>query len=70
MIFDDFNIAAPDCIFITDTLGDIKEARVAGVDSIAVSWGYHSLATLELGNPLAVADKPSELPNLVRTFLS
>ncbi len=69
-IFEKFQTTAHDCIFITDTLGDIKEARAAGVDSIAVSWGYHSLATLELGNPLAIADKPSELPNLVRTFLS
>ncbi|MCX6780392.1 MAG: HAD family hydrolase [Candidatus Magasanikbacteria bacterium] len=70
MIFKDFNLTAHDCIFVTDTLGDIKEARVASVDSIAVAWGYHSLATLELGNPLAIADKPVDLPALIRIFLS
>lgn len=68
MVFEKFNIGPDDCLFITDTLGDIKEARHAGVDSIAVSWGYHSLATLELGNPLAIVDRPSELVETIKLF--
>lgn len=70
MVFEKFKTTAKHCLFITDTLGDIKEARKVKVDSLAVAWGYHSVATLELGNPLAIADQPSDLPKLVRTFLS
>jgi phosphoglycolate phosphatase-like HAD superfamily hydrolase len=29
------------CIFITDTIGDIKEAQVCGISSIGVLWGLH-----------------------------
>ncbi len=29
-------------IFVTDTVGDVKESRLAGVPVIAVTYGYHS----------------------------
>ncbi len=47
--------------FITDTLGDIHEAHSAGIQSVAVTWGFHSRARLEQGNPVAVVDTPEEL---------
>lgn len=30
-----------DILFITDALGDIKEAEIAGISSLAVTWGVH-----------------------------
>lgn len=55
------NTSAKKCLFITDTLGDIREARKADVDSIAVNWGYHLSETLEQGNPVAIVNTPQEL---------
>ena len=28
-------------IFVTDTLGDVLEAKTAGINTIAVTWGAH-----------------------------
>lgn len=67
-VFDKYKTDANNCLFITDTLGDIREAREVNVDSIAVTWGCHSLATLETGNPLFIADKPLELPKLINNY--
>jgi len=48
-------------LFITDTLGDLKEAAKVGLPSIAVSWGVHNEETLQAGNPLAVVHSVNEL---------
>lgn len=47
--------------YIGDTIGDIKEAKKAGVKAIGVSWGYHSRKMLEDAGAELVADKPNEL---------
>jgi phosphoglycolate phosphatase len=49
------------CIFVTDTLGDIKEAKVVDLPTIAVSFGYHPREVLESGQPLAIVDTWEEL---------
>ena len=50
-----------DCLFITDTLGDIREAREAGTSSIGVSWGYHSVETLQMDSPTVIVNHPDEI---------
>lgn len=57
-------------VFITDTLGDILEAHELGIPTIAVSWGYHSLETLQKGNPHAIARAPSEIIQHIFSFTS
>ena len=52
---------APDCVFITDTLGDIKEAHHMNVPTIAVTWGYQSGETLGKGAPSSIVSTPKEL---------
>jgi len=37
--------------YIGDTTGDIKEARLAGVKTVAVTWGWHSKEKLETVSP-------------------
>jgi len=49
------------CRFITDTLGDIREAWEAGIQSIAVTWGFHPRERLESGHPAAIVATPQEL---------
>lgn len=48
-------------VFITDTLGDIKEADECRVSSIGVTWGLHGRDRLAKGNPVAIIDDPREL---------
>ncbi|MDD5713057.1 MAG: HAD family hydrolase [Smithellaceae bacterium] len=50
--------------YIGDTTGDIKEAREAGVRSIAVSWGWHSREKMAKALPDYLIDDPTELLNL------
>ena len=64
-----YGASVEDCIFITDTLGDIREANNAGVQTIAVTWGFHDRATLQRGSPYAIIDTPAELiPTIHRYF--
>jgi phosphoglycolate phosphatase len=68
MVFEKYKTKAEDCIFVTDTLGDIKEANETGVKSIAVTWGFHSKETLLKGEPFLVINEPSELINVVSSY--
>ncbi len=60
-----YNVSKDECLFITDTLGDIKEADQVGIDSVGVSWGYHSKKILLKGNPVFVADNIEGLGNFL-----
>lgn len=57
-----------DVIFITDTTGDIIEARECGVKSIAVSWGLHNGENLLHEKPFALVDTPQELEQKIEEF--
>ena len=48
-------------LFVTDTLGDIREANNFGVQSVAVDFGYHTKETLEKGNPLQIISSFEEI---------
>jgi len=61
MVFEKHGVEAKDCLFITDSLGDIREANKMNVDSIGVTWGWHSRETLEKGSPFTIVDKTSEI---------
>ncbi len=65
MIFAKYSLTPDECVFITDTLGDIIEANNAGIRTIAVSFGFHDRKTLEKGNPVAVVDDFDALYNLL-----
>jgi phosphoglycolate phosphatase len=51
--------------YIGDTVGDIKEAKAAGVQTIAVTWGWHSRERLSAVAPDFIVHSPQELSNLV-----
>ncbi|MBW6461444.1 MAG: HAD hydrolase-like protein [DPANN group archaeon] len=54
MLFDKYRLCHDNCIFITDTLGDILEANKVGVETVAVDFGFHSKERLEKGNPYKI----------------
>ncbi len=61
MVFSKYNINSKQCIFITDTLGDMKEASQLGVSSIGIIWGFQDKETLMKGNPITITKNPKEL---------
>lgn len=61
MVFAKYNIGPENCVFITDTLGDMLEAEKTGVGAIGVSWGFQEQETLLRGKPFTIVQKPSEL---------
>lgn len=68
MMMAKYAVSPMDCLYVTDTLGDIREAREAGIESIAVLWGYHPKETLEIGKPLAIVSNPSEITEAARRY--
>ena len=56
-----YNITKEECLFVTDTLGDIKEANKVGIESIGVTWGYQDRTNLNKGQPIKTVDTPKEL---------
>ena len=50
--------------YIGDTTGDIKEGKESGVNTVAVTWGFHSHQLLSHENPNFIFDKPQELIQL------
>ncbi len=55
-------------IFITDTSGDILEAREADVPTIAVSWGYHSREHLASFKPDYLVDTPEKIVQIIKNL--
>lgn len=68
MIFEKYGITANDCVMITDSKGDILEAREKSVDCIAVTWGYNTYDVLLSENPWRIVRLPNELPNAVTEY--
>ena len=50
--------------YVGDTTGDIKEARLAGVKAVAVTWGWHNKERLETTNPDYLIETPDDLLTL------
>jgi phosphoglycolate phosphatase len=42
IIKEQYGVTADEMIFVTDTLGDLREAERAGVPTVAVTWGGHN----------------------------
>ncbi|MFA5129441.1 MAG: HAD family hydrolase [Patescibacteria group bacterium] len=69
-ILGSWQIVPSDCVLITDTLGDIREANTVGIPSIAVTYGYHDEATLKKGEPRVIVHTPEEILEAVEKVLA
>ena len=56
-----YNINENEVLFVTDTLGDIKEANKVNIPTVGVSWGYQGREKLQKGNPKYIAESIDEL---------
>lgn len=64
MIEDKYTTPKEDVLFITDTLGDIREADIANIPTVAVTWGTHDRSYFNREpheNLIGIADSVSEL---------
>lgn len=68
LVLKESGLRKKECLFITDTLGDLLEAGKAGIKSIAVDFGFHEREKLELGNPLEIVSDFGDIRRAVREF--
>ena len=57
-----------DLLFVTDALGDVKEADVAGVPTVAVTWGVHDRSYFKRephNNLIGIVDSVGELKDFI-----
>ncbi len=67
-VLNEFNLKTEECLFVTDTLGDILEANKAGIKTIAVDFGYHEKERLKRGNPLKIISNINELVPAIKSI--
>jgi phosphoglycolate phosphatase len=70
VIQEKYEVNAEDTLFVTDTLGDLREADIAGVPTIAVTWGVHNRSYFtreEHPNLIAIVDSFDELMKVVQS---
>jgi phosphoglycolate phosphatase len=69
-VIDEYHVPPSHCLFVTDTLGDLREGHEVSVKCIAVSWGFHHRETLEKGESIAILDSPSEIKPTIDSYFS
>lgn len=57
-----------DAIFVTDTLGDLRESAKVALPSIGVTFGYHPREILTRGSHKAIVDTWDELVTLAQAL--
>ncbi|MDD2807693.1 MAG: HAD hydrolase-like protein [Patescibacteria group bacterium] len=70
MVLAEYNISQSDCVFVTDTAGDLKEAAKVGIDSIVVSWGFHSKDYFSDLNYYQIVERPNDLVRVVNEYFA
>lgn len=58
---ENFDFSGEECVFVTDTVGDVLEAKKAGIRTIAVDFGYHERERLEKSKPFKIVSSFTEL---------
>lgn len=68
MVMADCGVTPENSVFITDTLGDVKEAEKVAIRTIAETFGFHNKERLAQGNPFAILDSWEEIEQMVSTL--
>jgi len=64
-LFAEYSVLPENAVFVTDTVGDVREAHEVGLRSIAVTFGYHDRARLEAVEPFRIADSWKEVADAI-----
>lgn len=70
MFLEKYPLSPSQCVMITDTSGDVREAEIAGVASIGVSWGFHDIERLNKVKTFRIVDKPKEIVTAVKDYFA
>lgn len=65
LLIKELNVEKEDCLYIGDSEVDVKTAINAGVDLVAVTWGYRSKEVIINAGAEILADTPKEILNYV-----
>jgi phosphoglycolate phosphatase-like HAD superfamily hydrolase len=65
---DEMGVKPSRAFYVGDTVGDVSEAREAGVGSVAVAWGVHPFERLAGASPDCIMREPPELVDLIDAF--
>ncbi|NQZ84886.1 MAG: HAD family hydrolase [Nanoarchaeales archaeon] len=60
-LFEKYNLKPNECIFISDTVGDILEGHKVDVKTIAVDYGFHDKERLKKANPHKIVSNFDEI---------
>lgn len=69
-LFRQYGFGGNNAVYVTDTLGDILEAREVGLDSVAVDFGFHPRETLEKGHPYTIISDFCDLISVAEAYES
>lgn len=65
MAFEKYQLTPADCLFVTDTLGDVREAAHMDVGAVGVTWGFNTADILLEGKPICLVNEPKELLKVI-----
>jgi phosphoglycolate phosphatase len=71
IIQEKYGVTQNDMLFVTDTLGDIREADIAGIPTLAVLWGVHDESYFNREsheNLKGIANSIEELKNFIYKY--
>ncbi len=71
LIEEKYKVNKKDILFVTDALGDVKEADVAEVSTIAVTWGVSNRSFFEReehSNLIGIVDTVKELEDFIEQY--
>ncbi|HEX5744382.1 MAG TPA: HAD hydrolase-like protein [Candidatus Saccharimonadales bacterium] len=61
-------LLAEHCVYVGDEGRDVEAARKAGVQCVAVAWGFQDAKTLAAHEPDALVTSPAELADAIRSL--
>jgi phosphoglycolate phosphatase len=64
-----YNVLPEHAVLITDEARDIDSAKISGIKSIAVTWGYQDSSILQKHTPEKIVSTPQELSQTVHKVL-
>jgi phosphoglycolate phosphatase len=70
IMFERYGVKAKESLIVTDSVGDVKEAREVEMKAIGVSWGVHEKERLIKNKVDFVADRPEEILMGIKKILA
>lgn len=67
MLLKSYKLNSDECLFVTDSLGDILEANEVNIKTLAVDFGFHLPETLAKGNPYQIVSSFDQILEIINS---